>query len=183
MLVARGDGAYEFRHALLREAAYAELLPGERERLHAELADELEARPARRRGRSAPAELAHHRHAAGELDRALRGLGAAGEEAARVHAHPEALRHFQRALELWERVAPAAAGLRPRRGHDAAARRRTRRASTELAIALAAGRSSCVDARAEPLRAGVLHARLAQLPAGGGRRRRGAGGARRRRSR
>ena len=57
--------SYSFRHALLREAAYAELLPGEREALHAGW------RANSRRGPSWPAprtltpELAHHWHAAG----------------------------------------------------------------------------------------------------------------------
>ena len=54
-----GDG-YVFRHALLAEAVYGELLPGERARLHAALASALEAgrgaglRRRRRRGAAGP---------------------------------------------------------------------------------------------------------------------------------
>ena len=34
-------GTFRFRHALLREAIYATILPGEREELHGRLAEEL----------------------------------------------------------------------------------------------------------------------------------------------
>src|SRR3954452_18644645 len=40
------EQSYEFRHALLREAVYLDLLPGERTKLHVELAEALEADPA-----------------------------------------------------------------------------------------------------------------------------------------
>lgn len=164
LVPAAQDSAFEFRHALLRETAYAELLPGERERLHAELAEQLESRAqATVAGAALQAELAHHWHAAGEPDRALPASVRAGEEAARVHAHPEALRHFQRALELWARVAPAT-----RDGVDLveitsrAANAARTAGEHELTVALGSRALELVDARAEPLRAGVLHARLAQ---------------------
>ena len=99
-------GAYGFRHALLREAVYAEVLPGEREALHARLAAELQARPELAgAGSTVHAELAHHWHAAGMPERALTASVQAGLEAERVYAHPEALRHFQRALEVARHVA------------------------------------------------------------------------------
>src|SRR5258708_39163748 len=41
LLVPDGAQGYSFRHALLREVIYADLLPGERTRLHARLADLL----------------------------------------------------------------------------------------------------------------------------------------------
>src|SRR5215218_6835394 len=44
LLVDADDGAYGFRHALVKEAVYAELLPGERTRLHARFAAALAAR-------------------------------------------------------------------------------------------------------------------------------------------
>ena len=46
LLVDAGDGAYGFRHALVKEAVYAELLPGERTRLHARYATALAGRDA-----------------------------------------------------------------------------------------------------------------------------------------
>ena len=54
LLVPDGADGYSFRHALLREAIYADLLPGERTRLHGALAElladesRLAARPAPR---------------------------------------------------------------------------------------------------------------------------------------
>ena len=164
LLPSADDSAFEFRHALLRETAYAELLPGERERLHAELADQIESRSqAGVPGSVLHAELAHHRHAAGDPDRALPASVRAGEEAARVHAHPEALRHFQRALELWDRVVPAT-----RNGFDeieitvGAATAARAAGEHQLAVALSTRSIELVDARRDPLRAGLLHARLAQ---------------------
>ncbi len=40
-LLVPGDGSYSFRHALLGEAVYDDLLPGERVRLHAQYAEAL----------------------------------------------------------------------------------------------------------------------------------------------
>jgi hypothetical protein len=45
VLVAVGDDAYGFRHALVGEAVYSDLLPGERSELHARLAAALEREP------------------------------------------------------------------------------------------------------------------------------------------
>ena len=50
LLVSAGEDVYAFRHALLREAVYQELLPGERNRLHAACGAALAA-AARARGR------------------------------------------------------------------------------------------------------------------------------------
>ena len=46
VLVAAEDGRLGFRHALLREAMYDDLLPGERSRTHLSLAVAYEARAA-----------------------------------------------------------------------------------------------------------------------------------------
>jgi DNA-binding CsgD family transcriptional regulator len=59
-------GSFRFRHALLAEAIYTTILPGEREELHAKLADELA-----RSGAASPAELAPHWAAAGRTAEAL----------------------------------------------------------------------------------------------------------------
>ena len=53
----RGCEVYAFRHALLREAVYGDLLPGERVRLHAAYARELAGQHGQR---GAAAALAHH---------------------------------------------------------------------------------------------------------------------------
>jgi predicted ATPase len=57
VLLVGDDGAYGFRHALVKEAVYGELLPGERTRLHARFAAALSAGPGRDDAGSA-AELA-----------------------------------------------------------------------------------------------------------------------------
>ncbi|MFB4278842.1 AAA family ATPase [Nonomuraea sp. MTCD27] len=89
---------YAFRHALLQEAVYTDLLPGERTRLHAAFARLL----------SSPAELAHHYLAGHDLAGALAASVEAGREAERVGAPAEAHRHYDRALGLWDRVDDAA---------------------------------------------------------------------------
>jgi DNA-binding CsgD family transcriptional regulator len=104
LLVPDGDQGYAFRHALLREAIYADLLPGERTRLHARLADLLadEGRLAEVPGTAA--ELAHHCLASHDIQGAFSASVQAGEEAERLAAPAEAHRHYDQALSLWERV-------------------------------------------------------------------------------
>jgi DNA-binding CsgD family transcriptional regulator len=108
VLVAVDDG-YAFRHALVSEAAYGELLPGERARLHAAFAAALEARPDLAGGNTATvaAEIAYHWLRAGDEPRALAAAVRAGGEAERVGALAEAAEYDARALALWERVADA----------------------------------------------------------------------------
>lgn len=99
--------AYRFRHALLSEAAYADLLPGEREAIHARIARAIEQHPALAGQTGATGALAHHWREAGELHCAFTASVQAAEQAELVYASCEALIHYQRALELWEAVAPA----------------------------------------------------------------------------
>ncbi|HYS33584.1 MAG TPA: AAA family ATPase [Streptosporangiaceae bacterium] len=99
-----GEQGYSFRHALLREAIYADLMPGERTRLHARLADLLadERRLAEVPGTAA--ELAHHCLASHDIQGAFSASTLAGEEAERLAAPAEAHRHYDQALSLWDRV-------------------------------------------------------------------------------
>jgi DNA-binding CsgD family transcriptional regulator/tetratricopeptide (TPR) repeat protein len=98
-------GSYTFRHALLQEAVYGDLLPGQQVRLHAAYARLLAADPG-----GAAAELAHHCLASHDLVGALAASVRAAEEAEAVLAPAESLRHLSNALRLWERVPePAAA--------------------------------------------------------------------------
>src|SRR5271169_4266295 len=104
LLVPHGTEGYVFRHALLREAVYADLLPGERTRLHATmcvlLADEERlAMP------GTAAELAQHCLASHDIPGAFAASVRAGEDAERLGAPAEAHRHYDQALALWERVA------------------------------------------------------------------------------
>ncbi len=104
LLVPDGDRGYAFRHALLREAIYGDLLPGERTRLHGRLAELLsdERRLAEVPGTAA--ELAHHSLASHDIPGAFAASVAAGREAERLAAPAEAHRHYDLALSLWERV-------------------------------------------------------------------------------
>ena len=159
--------AYAFRHALVQEAVYGDLLPGERSRLHAAYATTLAARedPGGCEQATAAAELAHHWYAAHDMARALPAAVVAGVAAERVYAYAEAQRQFERALELWERVPAAHQGLDLDRvdllGHAAEAAFRI--ASADRAVALMRTALKEVDADAAPLRAGVLTARLAHF--------------------
>jgi len=104
LLVPDGTEGYVFRHALLREAVYADLLPGERTRLHATmctlLADEQRlAMP------GTAAELAQHCLASHDIPGAFAASVRAGADAEQLGAPAEAHRHYDQALALWERVA------------------------------------------------------------------------------
>ena len=105
-------GTYAFRHALLSEAVYSTLLPGEMGRLHAALATAIDAEPSLA-FRSAAAELAVHWEAAEDQPRALSASVAAAREAAAAAGVAEAHRHVERVLQLWANVEDAAerAGL------------------------------------------------------------------------
>ncbi len=106
VLVQDADG-YAFRHALLQEAAYADLLPGERTALHLALAEALRDDPSLADG-TAAAELALHWRAAHRMPEALAAYVRAGLEAEQVFAFVEAAQHFERALEIWDLVDDAA---------------------------------------------------------------------------
>ncbi len=87
---------YAFRHALLGEAVYDDLLPGERVRLHDGFATAL------REGRATgtAAELARHSRLAHDLETALRASIRAGHDALGVGGPDEAAHHYDQALQL-----------------------------------------------------------------------------------
>ena len=89
-------GRFSFRHALLAEAVYDDLLPGERVRLHARYAAALQESP----GLGTAAELAWHAREAHDLPVALVASVRAGEEAMAVGGPDEAAQHFETALSL-----------------------------------------------------------------------------------
>jgi DNA-binding CsgD family transcriptional regulator len=100
VLVTEDAYTYAFRHALLREAVYGDLLPGERTRLHARVADALAGDDSP----GAAAELAHHRMESHDLPGALRASWRAATEADELQAPAEVLLHAERALKLWHAV-------------------------------------------------------------------------------
>ena len=97
-----GTERYAFRHALLQEAIYDDLLPGERTRLHSAFARTLEARSGG--DASHAAERAYHWYAAHDLPRALESAVAAGAAAETRYAYPEAVDQYERAIDLWDQV-------------------------------------------------------------------------------
>ncbi|WP_424641301.1 helix-turn-helix transcriptional regulator [Embleya sp. AB8] len=110
LLVAAGDG-YTFRHALIRDAVYGDLLPGERIRLHARCADVLTADPTLAADGRAAAELAAHWYAAGDRARAFAGAWHAASTAGAAYAYAERLAMLERVLDLWDVVPDPAAEL------------------------------------------------------------------------
>ncbi|MFF5483276.1 AAA family ATPase [Streptomyces sp. NPDC012935] len=105
LLVAGEGDTYAFRHALAREAVYADLLPGERARLHGAFARLLAGRG---RPDETAAERAHHYRESHDLAEALAASLEAADQAHRVGAPAEELRHLEAALDIWSVVEPSA---------------------------------------------------------------------------
>ena len=104
LVIPDAEDGYVFRHALVREAVYEDLLPGERTRLHARYAQVIEAEPRLVPAGRAAAELSHHWLAARNDRKALLSAKHAADEAARRYAYAEQAGLLERVLELWERV-------------------------------------------------------------------------------
>ena len=153
----QATGGFRFRHALLAEAIYETLLPGERQELHARLADEL----AQGKPQASPAELAPHWAAAGRPMEALVASVEAAREAEAVFAWAEALRHLERALALWPDVPDAASlvGLELAELSSWAARVASTTGASTRAVELGRRAIELVGDE-EPLRAAFLHERL-----------------------
>ena len=166
ILIDDRDGRYAFRHALLQEAAYAELLPGERVTLHRAYADALAAHPQWAASRAgAAAELAHHYAAAHDVARAVEFSVKAAGAAVDAHAVGEAHALFEQALALWEQ-APEPAALA---GCDRI--QLLQRCADAAMLAGAIGRAvelvglglQEVDGARDPQRVALLRWRLARL--------------------
>jgi tetratricopeptide (TPR) repeat protein len=153
----QANGRFRFRHALLAEAVYSTLLPGEREAVHARLADEL----TRVEPPAAAAELAPHWAAAGRAPEALIASIAAAREAQAVFGLAEARSHLERALSLWDDVPGAAelAGLDLAELSAWAAERAFQTGAAPHAVELAR-RAVALVGDGDPVRAGLLHERL-----------------------
>ena len=100
----------EFRHPLLREATYDDLMPDERTRTHGRLAEILQATVDAEPdpGIATLSRLAFHWNAAHDLPRTLTASVRAGLAAKRLGA-AEAVTQLERALALWDRVPDAQA--------------------------------------------------------------------------
>ena len=94
--------AYRFRHALISEVVYADLLPSQRTRLHRRVAEALQQQSTAQLGRADRAgELAFHLDRAGDREGAFVALLAAADAAATI-APGAAFAHLERAFELWD---------------------------------------------------------------------------------
>ena len=156
---------YRFRHALVQEVVYEELLPNERTQFHAAYAVALERRaevdPHERAGIAA--QLAHHWAMAHDLERALPATLAAARAAAEAFAFPEAQAFLEHSLELWAKVAPEAhpPGVDRTMILEEAAEAAAQAGDPRRSIGLVRSALAETDPIGEPMRAGVLHHRLA----------------------
>jgi DNA-binding CsgD family transcriptional regulator len=99
------DQGYAFRHALMQEAVHAELLPGERSRIHTSYALAYEQLP---RDAGTLTAIADHWWRARNAEKALRSAITAQSAALEIWGASSASALGERALELWEQVSEAA---------------------------------------------------------------------------
>lgn len=95
--------AYQFKHALAQEATYQSLLVKTRRDIHLRVALYYEQLYATAPDRYAPL-LAHHYDGAGDAAKTFHYALVAGDAAARLYAHTEALAHYDHAQEMLRRL-------------------------------------------------------------------------------
>ena len=108
------ESDYRFKHALIQDAAYENLLKSRRQVLHRRIAETLRDRFADRAA-AEPEVLAHHFTQAGMTDAAIEWWGKAGDQALRRSAFQEAIAHLGKAIEMADKAsesAPRAANRR-----------------------------------------------------------------------
>ncbi len=149
-------GDFALRHALVGEAVLADLLPGQRRRLHQAYAAALLAEP----GLAPASELARHAAAGGDLATAVTASRAAGEAAMAMGGPREALALFEAALSWMDEADPGRDGVSLAAARAAAAAGDVARGVALLDDQLAhPGRSSDAG-RARLLAARVILGRL-----------------------
>ncbi len=100
------EPTYMFKHVLTQEAAYGSLLHQQRRAIHRRVAETYERMYPQRLDEYA-ALLAQHYAEAGDDAKTLAYSIRAGDAAARVYAHAEAIAHYTRALQTAVRSASA----------------------------------------------------------------------------
>src|SRR6202030_204499 len=93
------DATYQFKHALIRDAAYEALLKSRRKDLHRLVAHTINENFAALK-ETQPEVLARHWTEAGETERALAQWSKAGQAAAARNAFLEAQESYQQGLAL-----------------------------------------------------------------------------------
>ena len=106
------ESDYRFKHALIQDAAYENLLRSRRQVLHRRVAevlrDEFPAIAA-----AEPEVSAHHFTQAGLSDAAIEWWGKAGDQALRRSAFQEAISHLGKAIEMADKAGAAATADQP----------------------------------------------------------------------
>ena len=92
------DAVYAFKHALVQDAAHGSLLRSARQRLHAQIAEALEAHSPELLD-TQPELLAQHYAEAGLVEKSVARWGKAGHSSAARSAMAEAAAHFHKALD------------------------------------------------------------------------------------
>jgi class 3 adenylate cyclase/predicted ATPase/ABC-type transport system involved in cytochrome c biogenesis ATPase subunit len=100
------DAVYNFKHALVRDAAYESLLKSRRQQLHGQIARTLEERFAAILA-SQPEIAGYHFTAAGLVDLAINYWLKAGNLALSRSANAEAVKHLRLGIELTRSLAPS----------------------------------------------------------------------------
>ncbi len=163
IVVTDGEGRFAFRHALLREVVYDDLLPGERAELHLSLARAME----RMRGGHDEAwivtGMAHHYNAAGDQPAALKAAVEAAGAVSRLQAYHEAAALLDRVVALWPRVDDPETLTGHGYGEilSRCARAHYLWGDDEVAVGLYERAISEIDADADPERAAMAIYRLA----------------------
>jgi predicted ATPase len=93
------ESDYRFKHALIQDAAYENLLKSRRQVLHRRVAETLRDRFADTAA-AEPEALAYHFTQAGLTDAAIEWWGKAGDQALRRSAFQEAISHLGKAIEI-----------------------------------------------------------------------------------
>ncbi len=97
------DSDYRFKHALIQDAAYENLLKSRRQMLHRRVAETLRDRfPVT--AAAEPEVLAYHFTQADLTDAAIEWWGKAGDQALRRSAFQEAIAHLGRAIEMADKT-------------------------------------------------------------------------------
>ena len=150
------DCDYRFKHALIQDAAYENLLKSRRLVLHRRVAEMLRDRFADTAA-AEPEALAHHFTQAGMTNAAIEWWGKAGDQALRRSAFQEAISHLGKAIEMADKAGDGA----PRATAATASAGQRLKLQTSYGEALTWGRgyaapeTAAAVARAQELAAGI----------------------------
>jgi DNA-binding CsgD family transcriptional regulator len=167
LLEPRGD-EYLFRHPLIQETVYADVLPAVRRDLHARAASRLEATSAAATVTELAGhavQVAYHWRAAGAAGQALAAAVRAGQLAAAAHAPAEALAWYEYALGAWEAAPGAAdvAGIEQVTLMERAAETASAAGDNTRAQVLARQVLARISPQSEPVRAALRWERLGRF--------------------